>query len=58
MTRLPATVVARRGFTLLEVLVAIAILDLGMTVLLSAQVGLFSGRSAQNERRVQQLAAR
>jgi len=34
---------ARRGFTLLEVLVAIAILGLGMTVILSSQVGLFSG---------------
>jgi general secretion pathway protein I len=32
----------RRGFTLLEVLVAVAILGLGMTVILSSQVGLFS----------------
>lgn len=35
----------RRGFTLLEVLVAIAILGLGLTVILSSQVGLFSGAS-------------
>jgi general secretion pathway protein I len=36
---------ARRaaGFTLLEVLVAIAILGLGLTVILSSQVGLFAG---------------
>ncbi|MBX3126658.1 MAG: prepilin-type N-terminal cleavage/methylation domain-containing protein [Polyangiaceae bacterium] len=33
---------ARRGFTLLEVLVAISILGLGLTVILSSQVGLFS----------------
>lgn len=32
----------RRGFTLLEVLVAVAILGLGLTVILSSQVGLFS----------------
>jgi general secretion pathway protein I len=32
----------RRGFTLLEVLVAIAILGMGLTVILSSQVGLFS----------------
>jgi general secretion pathway protein I len=32
----------RAGFTLLEVLVAIAILGLGLTVILSSQVGLFS----------------
>jgi len=39
----------RRGFTLLEVLVAIAILGLGMTVLLSSQAGLFSSsQRAQN----------
>src|SRR5262245_8093634 len=35
----------RRGFTLLEVLVAIAILGLGLTVILSSQVGLFSNAS-------------
>lgn len=39
----------RRGFTLLEVLVAVAILGLGMTVLLSSQAGLFSSsQRAQN----------
>lgn len=32
-----------RGFTLLEVLVAVAILGLGLTVILSSQAGLFSG---------------
>jgi len=37
-----------RGFTLLEVLVAVAILGLGLTVILSSQVGLFS--SAQRAR--------
>jgi general secretion pathway protein I len=34
-----------RGFTLLEVLVAVAILGLGLTMILSSQVGLFSGAS-------------
>ena len=34
-----------RGFTLLEVLVAIAILGLGLTVILSSQVGLFTSTS-------------
>lgn len=39
----------RRGFTLLEVLVAIAILGLGLTVVLSSQVGLFgSSQRARN----------
>ncbi|HET9953079.1 MAG TPA: prepilin-type N-terminal cleavage/methylation domain-containing protein [Polyangiaceae bacterium] len=33
---------SQRGFTLLEVLVAIAILGLGLTMILSSQVGLFS----------------
>ncbi len=33
---------SQRGFTLLEVLVAAAILGLGLTVILSSQVGLFS----------------
>ena len=46
--------VARRqrssGFTLLEVLVAIAILGLGLTVILSSQVGLFS--SAQRAQKL------
>ncbi|MGC4089783.1 MAG: type II secretion system protein [Polyangiaceae bacterium] len=36
---------AVRGFTLLEVLVAIAILGLGLTMILSSQVGLFSSAS-------------
>jgi general secretion pathway protein I len=40
-----AAVAGRRGFTLLEVLVAIAILGLGLTMILSSQVGLFSGAS-------------
>jgi general secretion pathway protein I len=41
--------VKARGFTLLEVLVAVAILGLGMTVVLSSQVGLFtSAQRAQN----------
>jgi general secretion pathway protein I len=39
MTRRSASA---RGFTLLEVLVAIAILGLGLTVILSSQAGLFS----------------
>jgi general secretion pathway protein I len=39
MTRGSAT---QRGFTLLEVLVAIAILGLGLTVILGSQVGLFT----------------
>ncbi|MEZ4225682.1 MAG: type II secretion system protein [Polyangiaceae bacterium] len=40
---------ASRGFTLLEVLVAISILGLGLTVILSSQVGLFSSaQRAQN----------
>lgn len=39
----------RRGFTLLEVLVAVAILGLGLTVILSSQVGLFgSSQRARN----------
>jgi general secretion pathway protein I len=36
---------SHRGFTLLEVLVAIAILGLGLTAILGAQVGLFSSAS-------------
>lgn len=39
MNRLPSR--RARGFTLLEVLVAIAILGLGLTVVLSAQTGVF-----------------
>jgi general secretion pathway protein I len=46
-----------RGFTLLEVLVAIAILGLGLTMILSSQVGLFSGATrAQNLAIVTNLA--
>ena len=33
---------ARRGFTLLEVMVALAILGLGLTVILSSQTGLLA----------------
>jgi general secretion pathway protein I len=36
---------ANRGFTLLEVLVAVAILGLGLTAILSAQTGLFASSS-------------
>ena len=38
-----------RAFTLLEVMVAVAILGLGLTVILTAQTGLFSSskRAAQ-----------
>lgn len=43
-----ASALRERGFTLLEVLVAVAILGLGLTVILSSQVGLFS--SAQRAR--------
>ena len=40
---------SRRGFTLLEVLVAISILGLGLTVILSSQTGLFaSTKHAEN----------
>ncbi len=39
--RFGSRVEARRGFTLLEVLVAIAILGLGLTIVLSAQTGVF-----------------
>ncbi len=35
----------KRGFTLLEVMVAIAILGLGLTIILSSQAGLFSSAS-------------
>jgi general secretion pathway protein I len=35
----------RRGFTLLEVMVAVAILGLSLTAILSAQAGLYSGSS-------------
>ena len=41
---------ARRGFTLLEVMVAVTILGLGLTMILSSQVGLFaSTQRVQNE---------
>jgi general secretion pathway protein I len=36
---------ARRGFTLLEVMVAVAILGLSLTVILSSEAGLYSGAS-------------
>jgi general secretion pathway protein I len=40
----------RRGFTLLEVMVAMAILSLGLTIILSSQAGLFAAtRRVQNE---------
>ncbi len=41
---------SRRGFTLLEVMVAMAILALGLTTILSSQTGLFAAtRRVQNE---------
>ena len=47
----------RRGFTLLEVLVAVSILGLGLTTILSSQVGLFSSAShGQNLTRAVGLA--
>lgn len=44
-----SAVAARRGFSLLEVLVAMAILGLGLTSILSAQAGLFAS-SLRSER--------
>jgi len=51
---------ARRGFTLLEVLVAVAILGLGLTVILNSQTSSFSGaQTAQApQRRGHSRAAR
>lgn len=42
MSELRPASAERRGFTLLEVMVAVAILGLGLSVLLTAQTGLFS----------------
>lgn len=42
MKRLAHNSIARRGFSLLEVLVAITILGFGLTAILSAQTGLFA----------------
>lgn len=47
----------RRGFTLLEVMVAVAILGLGLTVILSAQAGLFAASThIRNESQAINLA--
>ena len=40
----------RKGFTLIEVMVAVTILGLGLTMILSSQVGLFASvQRVQNE---------
>lgn len=45
MSHARASIASRRGFTLLEVMVSVAILGLGLTAILSAQAGSFAAAS-------------